>query len=149
MIQVLALDRPPPSVQSLLVEVAEIAVRRAGERGPIWVTVVDTPQTLDLLRLAQGQLLLGERAAPPGTYTQVRFVITQATVTIGGAARPVTIPTKQLRLLRPFRVNEGETTIVLLDFDGPRSLRVSEKGDYVLAPRIHVFLQPSKQDRGR
>ncbi|MDA1189643.1 MAG: DUF5666 domain-containing protein, partial [Chloroflexi bacterium] len=74
-----------------------------------------------------------------GTYTKVRFNITNAAVVIAGVEHPVEIPSGSISLTRPFRVAEGETTKVFLDFDGLNSITVTGQNEFVFKPVVRVL----------
>lgn len=143
-LQFWAVDPPPPEVEKVLIEVAKIEAHLVAGPDSQWVTITPEPQTFDLLRIATVQRFLGEQEVKPGTYTRVRFQINAATVVAGGRQYQAKIPSGTLSLTRPFRVVEGQTTVVFLDFDGARSLLASGQGKYILTPEIRVLVREPK-----
>lgn len=138
LLRLVASDPPPPGVEKLVLEVKDIRVHLAGPEGR-WITVNEGPLSLDLVRIARVQKLLGEREVEPGIYTKVRFRITEATAVAGGVEYKVKVPSGSLNLVRPFRVQEDQTTVVTIDFDGARSLRLMGQGDFILTPAARVL----------
>ncbi len=141
-IQIRATDPPPPQVDSVLVEVEKIEVHRAGGPDSGWITIVAEPVTFDLLEVAEVQKFLGSQEVPEGTYTQVRFSITEAKVIVGDEEHIASVPSGTLKLVRPFQVKEGETTLVLIDFDGSKSLHITGNGQYKLKPVVKLLVPP-------
>jgi len=139
-IQIRATDPPPPKADSVLVEVGEIEIHRAAGSDSEWITIVGEPVTFDLLKIAEVQKFLGSQEVPEGTYTQVCFIITKATVIVDGEEYDASVPSGKLKLIRPFQVTEGEMTLVLLDFDGGGSLHVTGGGKFILEPTVKLLV---------
>jgi hypothetical protein len=149
MLQFRAIDPPPPDVEEVLVQVEGIEAHRAMGAESRWTVISQEPQTFDLLRVAEVQKFLGEQEVEPGTYSKVRFRVMSVTVVVGGQEHQARVPSGQISLTRPFRVEEGKTTVVLLDFDGEQSLRVTGSGEYILTPVVRVFTQEPPEQRGQ
>ncbi len=143
-----AVDPPPPDVEKVLVEVESIEAHLTRGDQSRWISITDEPQVFDLLRIAEVQRFLGEKMVEPGTYTRVRFLITKATVVVAAVGHPAKVPSERLDLIRPFRVEEGKTTEVRLDFDGLRSLKLTGQDEYIMKPVVRVFVkEPSEADQ--
>lgn len=142
-IQICATDPPPPEADSVLVEVDEIEIHRVAGSESEWLTIVGEPVTFDLLVIDEVQKFLGTQEVPGGTYTQLRFIITKATVIVDDEEHDVSVPSGKLRLLRPFQIEEGEITFVLLDFDGGESLHITGGGNYMLKPKVNLLVPPT------
>ena len=142
-IQIRATDPPPPEADSVLVEVGEIEIHRAAGSDSQWITIVGEPVTFDLLEIAEVQKFLGSQEVPEGTYTQVRFIINKATVIVDGEEHEASVPSGKLKLVRPFQVEEGEMTLVLLDFDGGGSLHITGGGKFILEPMVKLLVPPT------
>ena len=112
-------------------------------------------RTCDLKRLTTAQDVLGTGALPPGHYTQLRLVISSATLyfdapSLGSSAcaatvsgltgrtAPITIPSGDLKLNREFDVTANATTTILLDFNGDQSITDTGNGRYMMTPVINV-----------
>jgi|GEM_PF-6840607 len=138
-LQVRAVDPIAASADKVLLVVSQIEVHRADWPDSQWLSIARAPQVVDLLRLGDMQKFLGELQIPAGVYTQIRFTIAEASVVVGGDSLPVRIAGNVLRMERPFRVEEGKTTIALLDFAGASSLQdLGDKG-YVLSPQVQLL----------
>jgi hypothetical protein len=145
-LQVWAVDPPPPNVEKVLIEVGKIEAHLAAGADSQWTTITLEPQTFDLLHIATVQKFLGEQQIKPGTYTRVRFQINTAEVVASGKQSQAKVPSGSLNLTRPFRVAEGQTTVLLLDFDGAQSVRVTGQGEYIITPKIRVLArEPTEQ----
>jgi len=148
-IQVIVTDPPPPqAIDSLIVQVAKIEAHLAAGPDSRWVTIVDEPKSLDLMELVGGmETNLGSQEVDAGTYTQVRMNITEAIVTVDGIEHDVFIPSGMLKFVRPFKVQGDEATVIILDFDGKRSIHVTGAGEYRLKPVVSLLV-PEKRGGG-
>ncbi len=112
-------------------------------------------RTCDLKKLQTAQDVLGTGPLAPGHYTQIRLVVSSATLyfdnpstgspcasTIAaptGRSAAVTVPSGDLRLNREFDVTSTAATTILLDFDGDQSVKqTGDNGGYVMTPVITV-----------
>ncbi len=147
-IQVVVTDPPAPeAIDSLVVQVAKIEAHLAAGSNSRWVTLVEEPQSFDLIELAEGvQKNLGSQAVDAGTYTQIRVTITRATVTVDGAEYDVSVPSGTLKFVRPFKVEADETKAIILDFDGKRSIDVNGTGEYVLKPTANLLVPEEREN---
>ena len=50
------------------------------------------------------------------------------------------MPGEALKLVRPFQVRQGEVTLVVLDFDGSKSLIVTDEGRFKLRPALKLLV---------
>jgi len=110
--------------------------------------------TSGVLNLETAQDILGIGTLPAGHYTQVRLVVSRATIyfdnaAAGAACAPtitapaggsasLNIPSGEVKLNRQFEVPADGTTTMLLDFDGDRSIRETGNGRYMMTPVIAV-----------
>lgn len=149
-------DSPFSDARAVLVTFSEVTAHRSGDGG--FSTLPFSPpsasRTCDLKRLVGAQDVLGSGPLPAAHYTQLRLVISGATLhfdngTSGpvcapaiaapaGRSAPVEIPSGEVRLNREFEVAAGNVTTITLDFDGERSIRQTESGRYVMTPVIAV-----------
>jgi len=157
-LHVLLKDSPFSDAKALLVTFSEVTVHTSGsgfggdQRLPF---VSDaSSRTCDLKKLTTAQDLLGTGPLPAGHYTQLRLVISSATIyfdnasagpacaaTIaapGGRSTAVDIPSGELRLNREFDLTTTTPTTILLDFDGDRAVRETGNGRFMMTPVITV-----------
>jgi hypothetical protein len=108
-----------------------------------WQTVVEDPQTFDLIALLDVKEELGLTELPVGKYTQIRLTVEEANITIdteqGIKVHDLVIPSKKVKLIKPFWIYEDDTTVLTLDFDVHKSVHVTGNDKYLLKPTIKVI----------
>lgn len=137
--KVLMSDAPAPDVTSLMITIDSIDAHLNGQ----WVTINSTPQTIDLLSLVQDATVVATNGVPPGRYTQIRLMVSSATVTDGSGTHDVTIPSNLntgVKVNIDATVVAGGITAVLLDFNVEKSLVQHGSGSYSLQPVIPAVL---------
>jgi len=60
-------------------------------------------------------------------------------VTIDGTEYDLTIPSKTVKLVKPFNIVENQTTTLTLDFIANESIKSAGKDKYVMNPTIKVI----------
>jgi len=157
-------DSPFSDAKSLLVTFSEVEVHASGGD---WVTVPfaggASSRTCDLKKLETAQDVLGVGPLPAGHYTQLRLVVSSATIYFdnasagpacapsiaapAGANAPVDIPSGELKLNREFDLASAGGTTMLLDFDGDQSVKLTGSGNgngrgnsgkYMMTPVIGI-----------
>src|SRR5262249_34353288 len=79
----------PAAFQSVFVDISRIDIGTASDG---WVTLSDQPQQFDLLTLQNdATALLGGADLAPGSYTQLRLIVSSASVVVGGVTQSLTI----------------------------------------------------------
>jgi hypothetical protein len=150
-------DSPFSDARALLVTFSEVTAHRSGEGGFSRLPFGDataTSRTCDLKKLVDRQDLLGVGTLPQGHYTQVRLVVSSATLyfdnpsegppcatTIAapaGRSATIEIPSGEVRLNRQFEVAEAGATTMLIDFDGDRSVTETGNGRFRMTPVIGI-----------
>ena len=155
-LRVMLTDSPFSDAKALLVTFSSVSVHRTGGN---FVTVPFSggamSRTCDLKRLTAAQDVLGTGALTPGHYTQIRLVVSSASIyfdnssagatpcapTIAapaGRSAPVTVPSGQVDLNREFDVTNTTTTTITLDFDGDQSVKDTGNGTFRMTPVITV-----------
>ena len=132
-------DKPNPSITAIEITAESVEVHRAdtGE----WSTVVAGPVTFDLLAVIGIEELLGSETLPAGEYTQVRLAITSTTIVDDGQEVEARVPSEVLKVVRPFIITAGLTTIATLDFDADQSVVQQGTGGYLLRPVIKLLVR--------
>jgi hypothetical protein len=134
------------NIEKALVTISDVEVHLAGtnedanatnETG--WFTVVKEEKTFDLIKIKDVKELLGNSELKAGKYTQVRLNINKALVTIDGIEHDLTIPSRTVKLVKPFNIIENQTTTLILDFDAKESIKSAGKDKYVMNPTIKVI----------
>ena len=157
-IEVRVTDAPPKyTVTQIIVEISEdeeeggVQVHRAdGEGGGVWETIDiledQNPFVLypDLLGLEQ-VLAVGDVDA--GKYTQIRMTVEMVEVTYSedgdGEAKTVeaTIPSGELKFVRPFDVVAGGTTTLIIDFDADKSVVFAGADKVIFKPVVKLSIE--------
>lgn len=134
-------DSPFSNAKAVLITFDGISVHRSGQS---WETVDfangATERTCDLKRLQGPTDVLGSDLLPAGHYTQIRLHVKSATIhfdnesTSATACAPsITVPGTQfanvrvasgeVKLNRQFTLDAGGSVMMVLDFDGDKSIR--------------------------
>jgi len=148
-------DSPFSDARAVLVTFSEVTAHRSDSD---WTAIPfaagATSRTCDLKKLENSEDILGTGPLPAGDYTQVRLVVQSArlyfdnpsagpacaaTIAVpAGAAADVRIPSGEVKLNRGFRLTAEDTTTMLLDFDGDRSIHHTGNGAYLMNPVIGI-----------
>jgi hypothetical protein len=150
-------DSPFTDAKSLFITFSEVDTHKSDTAEGAW-SKVEFPngatRTCDLKKLQTAQDVLGLGALPVGHYTQVRLVVRSAVIYFDTAATGdacgasltappgrsanVTIPSGEVKLNREFDVSASTTTMMVLDFDGDKSVHETSSGQFTMSPVIAV-----------
>ena len=153
-------DSPFSDAKAVLVTFSAVNVHLAD--GDSWQTIPFTSggsRTCDLKKLQGPTDVLGVGSLPSGHYTQVRLVVSAASIYFdnassgaacaasiaapAGKSAPVDIPSGEVKLNHEFTVSGGATTMVL-DFDGDQSIKATGSGNgksptkYLMTPVVRI-----------
>jgi len=115
--------------------------------GGEWLTInlSDNATTFDLLTIKGIEQFLGASQAEAGKYTQIRLVVDKVEVTLGDKKpQEAKLPSNELKLVRPFDVVAGETTVILLDFEADKMVTVTGAGNIMVKPVIKLSIRQEK-----
>lgn len=130
-------DAPGP-FDKVLVEIAKVEIESATAG---WITVVDTPATFDLLQLQNDvTAALGGKDLAPGDYGQLRLLVQNASVVVGGTEQPLAIASGAqtgIKINLDQTLETGMTYSVTLDYNAAQSIKSTGKG-YLMTPVIMV-----------
>ncbi len=104
-----------------------------------WYTVVNQTQTYDLIALQNVTDLLGSANLSAGWYTQIRLFVEKVVVTIDGVDYDCKLPSKTIKLIKPFRIAANMTTTLTLDFDVQQSVHETGNGKFMFKPTIKII----------
>ncbi len=104
-----------------------------------WITIVNATQTFDLIALQNVTDILGDANLTAGWYTQIRLYVEKVVLTIDGAEYDCELPSKTIKLIKPFSVSANATTILTLDFDVQKSVHETGNGKYMFKPTIKII----------
>ncbi|KYK32859.1 MAG: hypothetical protein AYK22_01695 [Thermoplasmatales archaeon SG8-52-3] len=136
-------DAPGLNITEALVDISQIKVHYAcdeqNDTNGTWIFISNETQTFDLIQLQNATDLLGEVNLTVGWYTQIRLRVDKALVTIDGEQHDLKIPSKNIKLITPFLVQDNQTLILTLDFDVQKSVHETGSGKYIMRPTIKVI----------
>jgi hypothetical protein len=136
-------DAPGLNITEALVNISQVRVHYAGTNqngtNGTWIVVVNESQTFDLIQLQNATDVLGEVNLSAGWYTQIRLSVDKALVTIDGKQYDLKIPSKNVKLITPFLVEDNETLTLTLDFDVQKSVHKTGNDRYIMRPTIKVI----------
>lgn len=145
-LQVLLTDAPG-DYEEVWIDIREVRVHRstdAEDEDSGWVTISQEPKMVDLLDLTNGRFeVLGEAELDEGRYSQLRLILGDNNeVVIDGESISLNTPSAQqsgLKLNINADVEDGQTYVLLLDFDASRSIvRAGQSGIFNLKPVIRT-----------
>jgi hypothetical protein len=142
-IQFLITDKPGDlNITAAWINISTIQVHKSGNNSNAgWITIIEDGKDFDLIQLRNVTEFLGKENLTVGNYTQIRFNVNKANVTIDGDVYNLTIPSKTIKLIKPFNITEGVTTTLILDFDANESIHETGNNKYMFKPTIKVIQQ--------
>ncbi len=136
-------DSPGLNITEALVTISNIRVHYAGfgqnDTNGSWITITNESQQFDLIQIQNATEFLGEANLSAGWYTQIRLYVEEALVTIDGEQYDLKISSKNVKLIKPFLIQDNETLTLILDFDVQKSVHESKGGKYIMKPTIKVI----------
>ena len=113
-----------------------------------WITIdiSDDMATFDLLEVKGIEEFFGSSEVAAGKYTQVRLIVEKAEVAVdNGEPEEATVPSGELKIVRPFTVEGGETTSLIIDFDAERSVNFTGSGKIHVKPVVKLAIEKGKK----
>lgn len=113
-----------------------------------WITIVDSSKTLDLLDYqGDARAFLGNEDIAEGRYTQIRIHVTDlyGILADGGERVDFKLPGGTLKIVRPWVVEEGEATILTVDFDLEKSIKMAGQS-YRMQPVLKLTIEQGDKD---
>jgi hypothetical protein len=135
-------DAPDYDITEAIVNLSSIEVHftiPGNNSSAGWYTVAEGPLTYDLIQLIDVKEIIAEEEMNAGIYTQIRLHVDSALVTINGTQYDLKIPSKTVKLVKAFFINESETTTLTLDFDVQKSIHKTGNDEYIMKPTITVI----------
>jgi hypothetical protein len=120
-------------IDSILVTFSEVEVLKGSGN---WITVAVGPVTYDLLELdgTNTTMALSDMMLPAGTYTHIRFIISNITLTdINGTEHEAFLPGGNIKTDASFQLRKDDTSLIALDFLADESVHTAS-GRYIFAP---------------
>jgi hypothetical protein len=165
-IRVLLTDAPSDYIESAEVHITRVYLQGGEDDDAPSVDLFndpDNPLVYDLLELRDGITadLTGEIEVEPGTYRQLRLVVSNATVTLaegytfngGGTEQTLTIPSGaqsgiKIQLSDEIEAEAGDLTTIIVDFDVDQNFVI--QGNPETPAGINgILFTPSLHEKGR
>lgn len=129
------------NITEALITISQVNVHYAGtnDTNGSWITIVNESESFDLIQLQNATVFLGGNDLAAGWYTQIRLFIESALVKIDGVQYNLKIPSKKIKLITPFLVQDNQTLTLTLDFDIQKSVHKTGNHKYIMRPTIKVF----------
>jgi hypothetical protein len=139
-VRVMLTDAPSDLIESAVVTISRVYLTGEDGADVDLRSASDEPLTFDLLDLRNGvEAFLADRRVPAAAYGQLRLVVTDAEVTLvdgvifedGSSTRELKVPSGaqsgiKVQLPAPIDADEGEVTIVVVDFDVEQNFVVQQ-----------------------
>jgi hypothetical protein len=114
-----------------------------------WITIFEGEKTVDILSYTDTIAVIAEKELESGKYTQLRMHIDSGSIKIYNTYTqvynktfPINIPSKELKFVHPFTIEEGKKVVITLDFDVVESVT---KKDTVIGIGITYRFDPTCQ----
>src|SRR6266508_2477697 len=114
----------------------EVWAHEAGNADDVgWHNVTLARTTVDLASFVNVSELLASARFPPGKYTQIRIVVSNATgQRSDGTPVVFSVPSGELKTTTPFEIRSGSTTTLTVDIDLSRSIVSTGTGMWTFTP---------------
>lgn len=154
-LNVMVTDSPFTDAQAVLITFSGVSAQLAGGDFVSLPFSRGMPsRTCDLKKLAGAQDILGAGPLPTGHYTQLRLIVSSATIFFdgpsfgpacadiipgpAGRSAKASIPSGDVRLNHEFDVTTSGATTITLDVDGDGSMTLAG-GQYIMNPVVNVL----------
>ena len=149
-IEIRVTDPPPADVKSAVVYLTNIEVHKVSGNTSGWIPVIGAPPSFDLLDVIGVEEVLGSANITAGSFTQIRMDVIEVLVeTTDNVSYTAEVPSGKLKIVRPFNVGPGLTTVLTLDFDGEKSLVLTGKGKALFKPVVKLLIKEGKGAKAR
>ncbi len=140
-IEIRVTDPPPADVKSAVIYFENLEVHKVDGGEGEWIPILEEG-SFDLLDVIGVEAILGSVATAAGSFTQIRMDVTKVEgLTSNDTAYTATVPGEKLKIVRPFNVEDGVKTILILDFDGDKSLIVTGAGKFLFKPVVKLLIE--------
>ena len=122
-------------------DAVNLVVEEVSVVGSSTVVLSSSVMTVDLLGLTNGVFTtIGDATLPVGHYRELLLELGPgSTVVVDGVTHPLMVPSSKLHLEGSFDVTSGAMTVLQLDFDASKSIKVTGSGKYMLQPHVRVL----------
>lgn len=140
-------DKVDGDITSVILTVSQIrisSVSSDSDSDKVGTILMEGPVTFDLVTVKGIEEILGSQSLPEAEYRQLRMVVDKCMVTLNGEQIEATVPSGVLKVVHPFQITKGKTTVVTLDFDANESL-VQAGDKLMLRPVVKLLVRDSTQ----
>ncbi len=146
-IEIRVTDPPPADVKSAVVHFNSVKVHKVSDNTSEsdnisgWITVIGEG-SFDLMDVIGVEKVLGSANVTAGSFTQIRMDVAKVSgETTDNVSYTAAVPSGGLKIVRPFNVGGGMTTILTLDFDGAKSLVRTGSGKFLFEPVVKLLIE--------
>jgi len=154
-VRVMLTDLPMSEVSEVYVHIVRIEMVTQSAGVQTLLTDGQMPDEIELTALAANPLLLGQPLVPPGTYTQVRLIVSEVEgenwiVTEDEERHDLKIPsgpqTGTKLVTGQFEIAAGQVVTLLLDFNAAASVHeAGTGGQWIMRPTVAASVVPQAQ----
>lgn len=138
-------DAPADDFKEVWVTFDSVAVSTNSNGDSGWITINDEAGTIDLLTLNNGKLEeIGIANLEPAKYNQIRIFVSNTKIVLkdGTEITNVHLASDTIKLVKPFTIEEGITTELVVDFDAAHSIKKTSSTDgkysYTMTPVTRI-----------
>jgi len=137
MLEVYVTDPPPPKMDKILVDIKNLEIHKTGGN---WTSVAVDTDPFNLKEIEGIQEFLASQIVEAGRYTQIRFEVNSVKIVVGGDNYTAKVPSDKIKIVGNFDVIDNNTTEIILDFNGEKSVIETGKGEYIFKPVIKLLV---------
>ncbi len=136
----------PGNVTAIEVTVSEVEVHKEVAGEGTWTSLTITgASTFDLIEIRDKKQELVTQDIDAARYTQIRMTVEMVEVTYledgMSTTKEATIPSGELKFVRPFDVVAGETTTLIIDFDADKSVVFAGADKVIFKPVVKLAIE--------
>ena len=84
-----------------------------------------------------------------GNEEEIRIIIDEVWVTLGeGEPQEARLPSNELKLVQPFDIEEGQVTVITVDFDAAESVNVTGQDNIIVQPVVKLTVEYTSESEG-
>ncbi|MBI4016283.1 MAG: DUF4382 domain-containing protein [Candidatus Aenigmarchaeota archaeon] len=105
-----------------------------------WTTISDADTVFDLFELKKKSIeqVYGNKSLPEGDYSMLKLKIADVKVTRNNKEEDAFLPSGELKIQMPFKIEAELQTKITIDFIADDSLHMTSDGKIIFAPVLHA-----------